>query len=298
MPSTISSSVSSDLASSTVMTPSLPTFFIASASIRPISLSPLAEIVPTCAISSLVETFFERLAMSATIAATARSMPRRRSIGFMPAATARTPSCTSAWARIVAVVVPSPASVLVLLATSLTIWAPMFSNLSDRLDFLGDGHPILGDPRRAVRFIEDDVATLGAERHPDRMGQRIDAAQHALARIAAQANIFCRHNYRLLQLAMTPRMSGREMPPAVFSTGSIGRTVARSCRDRNVTEISPWMQVRPEPTRPRSDRWRSPQRHFAVPLYGVPPIVHNRNSAATAFCRPCFSQKVQLDQSF
>jgi hypothetical protein len=33
---------------------------MASASIRPISLSPLAEIVPTWAISSLVEIFFER----------------------------------------------------------------------------------------------------------------------------------------------------------------------------------------------------------------------------------------------
>src|SRR5271157_609861 len=35
-----------------------------------------------------------------------------------------------AWARTVAVVVPSPAISEVLLATSLTIWAPMFSNLS------------------------------------------------------------------------------------------------------------------------------------------------------------------------
>src|SRR6266851_10002213 len=35
-----------------------------------------------------------------------------------------------AWARTVAVVVPSPAMSEVLLATSRTIWAPMFSNLS------------------------------------------------------------------------------------------------------------------------------------------------------------------------
>src|SRR5437868_12478491 len=68
--------------------------------------------------------------MSLTTASTAKSMPRLRSIGFIPAATARTPSRTSACARIVAVVVPSPASVLVLEATSLTICAPMFSNLS------------------------------------------------------------------------------------------------------------------------------------------------------------------------
>src|SRR6516165_6645814 len=113
------------------MTPSFPTLRIASASIRPISVSPLAEMVPTCAISSLVETFFERVLMSLTIASTAMSTPRLRSIGFMPAATALTPSRTMTWARRVAVVVPSPATVLVLLATSRTICAPMFSNLSE-----------------------------------------------------------------------------------------------------------------------------------------------------------------------
>jgi hypothetical protein len=47
MPSTTSSSVSAVLASSTVMTPSLPTFCMASAIISPISFSPLAEMVPT-----------------------------------------------------------------------------------------------------------------------------------------------------------------------------------------------------------------------------------------------------------
>ena len=69
--------------------------------------------------------------MSLTTASTAMSTPRLRSIGFIPAATALTPSRTMAWARMVAVVVPSPATVLVLLATSRTICAPMFSNLSE-----------------------------------------------------------------------------------------------------------------------------------------------------------------------
>src|SRR6516164_3194250 len=68
--------------------------------------------------------------MSLTMALTAMSTPRLRSIGFIPAATALTPSRTIAWARMVAVVVPSPATVLVLLATSRTICTPMFSNLS------------------------------------------------------------------------------------------------------------------------------------------------------------------------
>src|SRR6185436_8426222 len=130
MPSTTSSSVWSDLASSTVMTPSLPTFFMASERNLPISASPLAEMVPTWAISSFEVTFLEFLTRSATTASTAKSMPRLRSIGFMPAATDLAPSRTIAAARTVAVVVPSPAASADLDATSRTIWAPIFSNLS------------------------------------------------------------------------------------------------------------------------------------------------------------------------
>src|SRR6202163_4101437 len=130
MPSTTSSSVSSDFASSTVMTPSLPTFFMASARNLPISASPLEEMVPTWAISSFEVTFLELLTRSATTASTARSIPRFRSIGFMPAATDLAPSLMMAAASTVAVVVPSPAASAALEATSRTIWAPMFSNLS------------------------------------------------------------------------------------------------------------------------------------------------------------------------
>ena len=130
MPSTTSSSVSSDFASSTVMTPSLPTLRIALARNLPISSSPLAEMVPTWAISSFEVTFLEFFFRSSTTASTARSMPRFRSIGFMPAATALEPSFTIAWARTVAVVVPSPAKSDDFEATSRTICAPMFSNLS------------------------------------------------------------------------------------------------------------------------------------------------------------------------
>src|SRR3954451_5737329 len=131
MPSTTSSSVVRLFASSTVITPSLPTFCIASASILPTSASTFEEMVPTWAISSEVVTFFERDCRSLTTASTARSTPRLRSIGFMPAATDFAPSRTMAAARMVAVVVPSPATSLVLDATSRTICAPMFSNLSE-----------------------------------------------------------------------------------------------------------------------------------------------------------------------
>src|SRR5688572_8337060 len=57
-------------------------------------------------------------------------MPRLSSMGLCPAATMRAPSRKIACASTVAVVVPSPAMSEVLEATSLTIWAPRFANLS------------------------------------------------------------------------------------------------------------------------------------------------------------------------
>src|SRR6267378_751913 len=126
MPSTTSRVVSIVLDSSTVMTPSLPTFFMASAMMPPICLSLLAEMVPTWAIMSPLTSLWSFL-ISSTATSTALSMPRLRAVGLAPAATVFTPSRKMAWARTVAVVVPSPATSLVLLATSRTICAPMFS---------------------------------------------------------------------------------------------------------------------------------------------------------------------------
>ena len=112
--------------SSTVITPSLPTLSIASAIISPIVES-AAEIDAVAAICSLVFTGFDIASSSAEIASTAFSIPRFRPIGFEPAATFFSPSRTSACAKTVAVVVPSPATSSVFLATSLTNSAPIFS---------------------------------------------------------------------------------------------------------------------------------------------------------------------------
>ena len=79
------------LDSSTVITPSLPTFFMDSAMMLPMVASLLAEIVPTCAIMSPV-TGFESFFTSSTATSTALSMPRLTAIGFAPAVTALTPS--------------------------------------------------------------------------------------------------------------------------------------------------------------------------------------------------------------
>src|SRR5437899_9603792 len=130
MPSTTSSWVSRLLASSTVMTPSFPTFSIASAIKSPMVRSPLADTMPTWAISALLLVDLESFFSSSTTAVTALSTPRLRLIGWWPAATSLAPSVKMARASTVAVVVPSPATSEVFEATSLTIWAPMFSNLS------------------------------------------------------------------------------------------------------------------------------------------------------------------------
>ena len=104
--------------------------------------------------------------MSSTTASTARSMPRFRSIGFSPAATALAPSRTIAWASTVAVVVPSPAWSLVFEATSRDHLRAHVLELVGELDLLGDGDAVLGDARRAERLVEDDVAALRAQASP------------------------------------------------------------------------------------------------------------------------------------
>src|SRR5205807_1977980 len=110
-----------------VITPSLPTFSIASAMILPISRSLFAELVPTCAISFGPLLGAEIRLSSSTTSSTALSMPRFSDIGLAPAVTDFSPSRKIACASTVAVVVPSPARSEVLVATSFTIWAPMFS---------------------------------------------------------------------------------------------------------------------------------------------------------------------------
>ena len=129
MPSVNSSSRPNVWPSSTFTTPSLPTFSIASAITSPISRS-RDEMVATRAMSSLplisVDCFFR----FSTTPSTACSIPRLRPIGFAPAATFFRPSRTIAWASTVAVVVPSPATSFVAVATSRTSCAPWFSKTS------------------------------------------------------------------------------------------------------------------------------------------------------------------------
>ena len=181
------------LASSTVMTPSLPTFCIASEIILPISVSPFAAIAPTCAVSAGVVIFLDLFFSSSTTAITALSMPRLRSIGFMPAATALAPSRTIAWAshgRGGGAVAGNIAGLRGDLAHHLRAHV---LELVGKLDLLGDGHAILGDAGCAVALVEHHIAALRTQRDLHRVGQDVHAAQHALTRITAEPYVFGSH---------------------------------------------------------------------------------------------------------
>ncbi len=111
------------------MTPFWLTFSMASEIREPISSSP-EEMVPTRAMSLEPETGTEISFIASTAAEAAFWMPFFMTMGLAPAARFFRPSAIMACASTVAVVVPSPATSLVFVETSLIIWAPMFSKAS------------------------------------------------------------------------------------------------------------------------------------------------------------------------
>ena len=101
----------------------------------------------------------------------------------MPAATAFTPSLTIAWARTVAVVVPSPAMSFCLEADFAHHLRAHVLELVGKLDFLRDRHTVLGDARCAEALLDHDVAALGTECDLYGVGEDFDAAKHLVARV-------------------------------------------------------------------------------------------------------------------
>src|SRR3954447_8690284 len=131
MPSTNSTEMPGSADSSTVTTPSSPTWSSASATASPISTSSLPAIVATWRRSSRPATGRAWPRRCSTTRWVATSMPWRSSIGLAPSSIVRMPSRTIPWASSVAVVVPSPVRWLVFVATSRTSCAPMFLNGSE-----------------------------------------------------------------------------------------------------------------------------------------------------------------------
>ncbi len=74
--------------------------------------------------------------------------------------------------------------------------------LVGKLDFLGDGHAILGDARRPEGLFDHDIAALGAKRDLHRIVEDVDAAQHAVAGIGGETYVFGCHFVKLLDCGL------------------------------------------------------------------------------------------------
>src|SRR6266478_3368407 len=179
MPSTTSSVVSIVLDSSTVMTPSLPTFFMASAMMPPICLSLLAEMVPTMTSKSdfrngHFDGLFDAALESGGAGAGGDSLDALAEDGLREhgrggrAVTDNVGSLGSDFADHLR------AHVL---------------ERSAEFDFLGNGHAILGDDGRAELLFDHRVAALGAEGDLYCVGEGIHAAQNRLAGILTCYNL-------------------------------------------------------------------------------------------------------------
>src|SRR5262249_53504622 len=200
MPSTTSSSFSSPWPSSTVMTPSLPTFSIASAMVLPMDSSEFAEIVPTCAMALDSLQGFERRFNSSVVTSTALSMPRLMSMGLRPEATAFRPSRMIACASTVAVFVRGVGG------DFLQHLRAHVLEFVFELDLLRNRNTVLRDGRGAVALLEHRVAALRAECRLHRIRKDVGALEHALARIVAKSYFF-RCHCRVLRVSYFDSMT-------------------------------------------------------------------------------------------
>ena len=186
MPSTNSTVMPGSGDSSTVTTPSSPTWSSASATASPIPTSSLPAIVATWRRSSRPDTGCACSRRCATTRSVATSMPCRSSIGLAPSSIVRMPSRTIPWASSVAVVVPSPVRSLVFVATSRTSCAPMFLNGSESSisrAMLTPSFVIVGAP---VRRSRTTLRPFGPERHLDGVGELVDARLQPPARVIVE----------------------------------------------------------------------------------------------------------------
>src|SRR4029453_14758769 len=123
------------------------------------------------------------------------------------------------------------------------------------LDLLGDGDAVLGHAGCAKRLVEQDVAALGAKRHAYRVGERIDAVQHSVARVDRELYFlgrhiripFCSTSFRGTTVGRAPTM--RIIDP-MFSRPSRG-PLHGLLQDENLESAirrpSSWPRSRPAP---------------------------------------------------
>ena len=169
------------MASSTVMTPSLPTFCIAAAIILPMVASPFEEMVPTCATSDGRADLLGALLdvgddggdceIDAALEIHRVHAGGNRLGAFLDDRGGEHGRRGGAVAGLVIGLRGDFAHHLRAHVLELVF----------ELDLLGDGDAVLGDAGSAEALVDHDVAALGAERDFHGVGERLDAAQHAVA---------------------------------------------------------------------------------------------------------------------
>ena len=163
------------VASSTVMTPSLPTLAKASAISSPI-LASCAETVATWAMSSCSPTSRALASSWSETAAAAASMPRLRAAGFAPAATRRRPSMNHRLGQdcrrrgaVARHVVRLGGDLLGELGAKVLIRVL-------QLNFARDGDTVVRDGGSAPLLVDDDVAAAWPQRHLYGVRETVHAA--------------------------------------------------------------------------------------------------------------------------
>ena len=193
MPSTTSSSVSAVLASSTVMTPSLPTFCIASAIILPIDCvavgrdgADLGDFLGSLDLLGVLGEVGDDVGhgeVDAALQVHRVHAGGNRLVAFLDDRLGEHGRGGGAVAG----------DVVGLRGDLAHHLRAHVLELVGKLDLLGDGDAVLGDARSAERLVDDDVAALGAERHLHRVGEDVDAVQHALTGVAGEFYVFGSH---------------------------------------------------------------------------------------------------------
>ena len=85
-----------------------------------------------------------------------------------------------------------------------------------KVDFLGDGHAIVGDGRGAVGLVQHDVAALRAQRDLDGVGELVQTREHSLASFLVVCNDLCHLcSSNMAVENVVPRQDARATPPAV-----------------------------------------------------------------------------------
>ena len=100
-----------------------------------------------------------------------------------------------ACASTVAVVVPSPAMSLVLVATDLTSWAPRVLERVFQVDLAGDGDAVVGDGRAAKGLGQHHMPAARAQRHADGVGELVHAGFHRAPRGLVELNLLAHRSF-------------------------------------------------------------------------------------------------------